>query len=107
MQRLFVNYLAVADKFVNEKTAETIEPRYLLAQFSRSHEQVFTDEKNFDLLTDTNPWLEYYLFNMPQRRPVWPKGDTRQKFIERIIECDSACQAAFFNQTDEETGEQP
>jgi len=107
MQTLATNYAAVADKYINAETAETIQPSKLLAQFSRSHEQVLSDEKSFHFLTDTNPWLEYYLFNMPQRSPVWPKGDTRQKFIDRIIQCDSACQATFINQTNQETEEQP
>jgi predicted membrane-bound spermidine synthase len=107
MQTLVSNYTAVAGKYIDAKTAETIQPRNLLAQFSRSHEQVVVEEKDFDLLTDTNPWLEYYLFNMPQRRPVWPKGDARQEFTQRIVQCDSECQANFPAQTDQETEEQP
>jgi spermidine synthase len=107
MENLAANYITVAHEYINTKTAETIQPRKLLVQFSRSHEQVLSDEKSFHLLTDTNPWLEYYLFNMPQRRPVWPKGDTHQKFIDRIILCDSACQAAFSTETNQETEEQP
>jgi hypothetical protein len=106
METLANNYISTAREYVNEKTAETIQPRKLLAQFSRSHEQVLTEE-NFQLLTDTKPWLEYYLFNTPQRKPVWPKGDTRQKFIDRIIQCDSACQATLSTQPDQETEEQP
>jgi predicted membrane-bound spermidine synthase len=107
METLAANYMEVAQEFTNTKTAETIQPRNLLAQFSRSQEQVLTDERNFHLLTDTTPWLEYYLFNMPQRKPVWPKGDTRQKFIDRIMECDSECQATFFSPATQETEEQP
>jgi hypothetical protein len=107
METLAANYMEVAQEFTNAKTAETIQPRNLLAQFSRSQEQVLTDERNFRLLTDTTPWLEYYLFNMPQRRPVWPKGDTRHKFIDRIMECDSECQETFFSPTTQETEEQP
>lgn len=107
MHTLAANYTVVAAQYINAETAETIQPRHLLSQFSRSHEQVLKDEKDFSLLTDTDPWLEYYLFNMPQRRPVWPKGDSRQRFIERIIECDSDCLASFSAQTGQETEEQP
>jgi hypothetical protein len=107
MQSLASNYTAVAGKYIDAKTAEAIQPRNLLAQFSRSHEQVGMDEKDFDLLTDTDPWLEYYLFNMPQRRPVWPKGDARQKFTLRIVQCDAECQENIPAQTDQETEEQP
>lgn len=107
METLAGNYISVAGEYINAETVETIQPRKLLAQFARSHEQVLTEEKKFNLLTDTKPWLEYYLFNMPQRRPVWPKGDARQKFIERIIQCDTDCQASFPAQTNPETEEQP
>ncbi len=107
MEALAENYTNVSRDFIDSKTVETIRPENLLAQFSRSHEQILSDEKKLLALSDTNPWLEYYLFNMPQRKPVWPKGDARQKFIERIIECDSTCQASLFTQTNQETEEQP
>jgi hypothetical protein len=107
MEALVDSYLSAASEFTNTKTVETIQPQHLLAQFSRSHEQVHMEEKSFPLLTDTNPWLEYYLFNMPQRRPVWPKGDARQTFIKRVKECDIACQATFSTQSNQEIEEQP
>jgi spermidine synthase len=107
METLAANYLAVSREYVNAETAENIQPRKLLGQFSRSHEQVLTEEKSFQLLTDTKPWLEYYIFNMPPRRPVWPKGEARARFIERITQCDFACQASFSPPTNQETEEQP
>lgn len=107
MQALAENYNAVASQYLSAQTIETIQPRNLLAQFSRSHEQVSKDEQHFEVLTDTYPWLEYYLFNMPQRRPVWPKGDSRPQFVQRIIQCDAECQASFSTQTGQETEEQP
>jgi spermidine synthase len=107
MESVAANYLSVAAEFTDAKTAETIRPQHLLAQFSRSHEQVLAEEENLPLLTDTKPWLEYYLLNTPQRRPVWPKGDTRQKFMARIIQCDAACQASFSSQPTQELEQEP
>ena len=86
MKTLADNYISVSSKFVNDETAETIQPENLLMQFARSHEQVLIEEDMYPTLTDTNPWLEYYFFNIPQRKPVWPKGDAQKKFFDRIID---------------------
>ena len=98
MDNLAANYITTAHKFINPETAETIQPKNLLTQFARSQDQIFSDVKKIPVLTDTYPWLEYYFFNAPQRVPVWPKGDSRQKFIERISGCDASCKEGIFNQ---------
>ena len=92
METLATNYISVSDEFINEQTAENIDPIILLTQFARSHEQIISDEKKTPVLTDTNPWLEYYFHNTPERTPVSPKGDSREEFLKRIIGCDPACQ---------------
>jgi predicted membrane-bound spermidine synthase len=97
METLAANYIGVSDSITNEQTAENISPKSLLAQFARSHEQIISDEKKIPVLTDTNPWLEYYFLNTPERTPVWPKGDSRKEFLNRITGCDSACQSEILN----------
>lgn len=92
METLSTNYIAISKNFTDEQTADNINPKSLLAQFARSHAQIISDEKKIPLLTDTNPWLEYYFLNTPKRTPVWPKGDSRKEFLSRITGCDSACQ---------------
>ncbi len=107
METVASNYITTAQEFINEKTAETIQPQNLLTQFVRSQKQIIAEEKNYSPLTDTNPWLEYYFFNLPQRKPVWPKGNSQQNFLDRIIECDTACKSMLFQKTEQETEEQP
>jgi len=92
METLATNYIAVSNNFTNKQTAENINPKSLLAQFARSHAQIISDEKKIPVLTDTNPWLEYYFLSTPKRIPVWPKGDSRKEFLSRITGCDPACQ---------------
>jgi hypothetical protein len=86
----------IAENYNNTQMLENINPRNLLAQYARSHEQILSDEKKLPILTDLDPWLEYYFFNTPERIPVWPKGDTREEFLNRIVGCDSACRSEIF-----------
>ena len=97
METLAANYLTVSNGFTNQQTAENIIPKKLLTHFARSHEQILSDEKKIPVLTDTNPWLEYYFLNTPQRMPIWPKGDSRNEFLNRITGCDLACQSELLD----------
>ena len=100
MENLAANYITVASGFINPENAMAIQPQNLLTQFARPHEQILSDEKNIPPLTDNNPWLEYYFFNIPQRIPVWPKGDSNQKFFERISNCTSNCQTEMLTHSE-------
>ena len=69
----------------------------LLSYFVRDREQILADEKKSPVLSDLKPGLEYYFFDTPDKRPIWPKSDLRETFIPRIQGCDAQCQQEIYD----------
>ena len=92
METIRKDYLAGIGSSFKSANESALEPMELFARFARSREQILSDERKTPILTDTKPALEFYFLNAPDKRPVYPKENARELFLQRITGCDSICQ---------------
>lgn len=85
METIMENYLIASEAYYDSTKIEAIQPEYLLSKYIRSSQQILSDERKNPVLTDNDPWLEYYFFNEPNRMPVWSKGSSSEDFLNRIV----------------------
>lgn len=50
---------------IPKSAADTMNPIKILHRHLRNHDQILAQEINTPILTDMNPWLEYYYFHAP------------------------------------------
>ncbi len=96
MRTAVERYLAVAQPYAVPELAISLIPEDILYDFLRDRAQVLVEEAGTPILTDSTPWLEYYLFS----RPVFHKHqrhqlDAWQGFLSRITGCDDACRESI------------
>ncbi len=100
-------YISVAQPYSVPDLAVSLLPEDILYDFLRDRTQILVEESDTPLLTDSTPWLEYYLFFEPvfhenQRHQL----DAWQGFLSRITGCDAACRESIEDATFQIT-EQP
>jgi len=98
-------YISVAQPYGVPDLAVSLLPEDILYDFLRDRAQILIEEADTPILTDSTPWLEYYLFFEPifhenQRHQL----DAWQGFLSRITGCDYDCRESIEDGTFE-TGE--
>jgi spermidine synthase len=72
-----------------------LDPQRVLADFLRDQGQIRIDEATTQVLTDLDPYLEYYYLAEPVLKTVRFPTEMRQAFRQRIIGCDEACEQSI------------
>lgn len=49
---------------------ESLKPEAIFSQYVGDRNCILEKDTDTPILTDTNPWLEYYYFSPPSRRPI-------------------------------------
>lgn len=96
MRMAVERYLAVAQPYAIPELAANLQPEDILYDFLRDRAQILVEEAGTPILTDSTPWLEYYLF----ARPVFHENrrhqpEAWQGFLSRITGCDDACRESI------------
>lgn len=89
MDRTREEFLAAAGAELKPGTPSDLEVETILSKYRRPRDQILGDERRTAILSDMRPALEFYFFNRPDRRPVFPKGDALTYFASRLIGCDA------------------
>ena len=92
MERASRAYLNIAGESLAPEASLALEPRTLLSEFLRDQGQIALDERETPLLSDLEPYLEYYYLAKLAVKPIRFPPEMRAAFRRRISGCDSACQ---------------
>ncbi len=100
MNAIVENYLQVAGDHLQKDAEKQLQANQVLLSFVRDREQILTDEHLAPVLTDLNPWLEYYLFRKPQSIPIRTSLKAYKSFMTRLVGCDEFCSKAVQQRAD-------
>jgi hypothetical protein len=92
MRRASEAYLRLAAGTIAPGTEIALEPEMVLSDFLRDQSQIAIDEEATRLLTDLDPYLEYYYLATPVLKPIRFPTEMREAFRQRIVGCDEACE---------------
>jgi predicted membrane-bound spermidine synthase len=93
MQAAAQAYLTETAGSVDPHTMDQLTPVNILSKFIRDRAQISVEEKGTPVLTDLDPWLEYYYLHRSIKNPSTIQNETLAAFIHRIGGCDASCQA--------------
>ena len=101
MQAAAQAYLTETAGSVDPLTIDQLIPVNIFSRFIRDRAQISVEEKGTPVLTDLDPWLEYYYLHGVIKNPSAIQSETLAAFIQRIGGCDATCRDEITRQRTE------
>ncbi len=97
-QPIFYNFEALQayDQILREEGAPTIQahqidPYNIISRYLRDQDRIRRESERLPILSDLNPYLEYYYFNQPTLDIPVIRDASPDNLINRLQGCDDAC----------------
>ncbi len=84
MDQAATGYAALTGQLYGPDLEVRLSPSFILNSFLRDQNQIRSDEKDSQVLTDLHPWLEYYLLTSPLNSDIQVKPDQVTLFKSRV-----------------------